>query len=38
MNAWQVIEAPDVDAAARLLQDHPFIILSGGLVQIWEPY
>lgn len=37
LNGWTVIEAPDVDAAARLLQDHPFISLGIGLLQIWEP-
>jgi hypothetical protein len=37
LNAWTVIEAPDADAAAGLLQNHPFIILRGGMLQIWEP-
>ena len=37
LTGWTVIEAPDADAAARLVQNHPFISLSGGMVQIWEP-
>jgi hypothetical protein len=37
LNGWTVIEAPDADAAARLLQNHPYIILLGGILQIWEP-
>ena len=31
LNGWSVIEAPDADMAARLLQNHPFIILPGRL-------
>jgi hypothetical protein len=37
LNAWALIEAPDVDAAAGLLQNDPFISLRGGMLQIWEP-
>ena len=37
LTGWTVIEAPDADAAARLVQNHPFISLSGGMLQIWEP-
>jgi hypothetical protein len=37
LHGWTVIEAPDADVAARLLQNHPFVILSGGILQIWEP-
>ncbi len=33
---WSVIEASDSDAAARLLQDHPFIS-RGGVLRISEP-
>jgi hypothetical protein len=33
---WSVIEAADSDAAARLLQDHPFIS-RGGVLRISEP-
>src|SRR5215472_2411828 len=29
LNGWLVIEAPDADAAAGLVQNHPFIILMG---------
>lgn len=35
-NGWSVIEAADLDAAARLLKDHPFIG-RGGALQINEP-
>ena len=37
LNGWTVIEAPDADAVAGLLQNHPFISLRGGMLQIWEP-
>jgi hypothetical protein len=33
---WSIIEAADVDAAARLLHDHPFIS-RGGVLRISEP-
>jgi hypothetical protein len=33
---WSVIGAPDSEAAARLLQDHP-CISRGGVVRISEP-
>jgi len=33
---WSVIEAADRDAAARLLQDHPFIS-RGAVLRIIEP-
>jgi hypothetical protein len=33
---WSVIEAEDVDAAVRLLGDHPFIS-RGGILQLSEP-
>jgi len=33
---WSVIEAPDVEAAKKLLSDHPFIG-RGGVLQINEP-
>ena len=33
---WSVIEASDSDAAARLLQDHPFVS-RGGVLRIGEP-
>src|SRR5262245_44377760 len=35
-NGWSVIEAADVEAAAQLLNDHPFIS-RGGTLQISEP-
>ena len=35
-NGWSVIEAADLDAAAKLLADHPFIG-RGGVLQINEP-
>lgn len=35
-NGWSVIEAPDMNAAAKLLADHPFIG-RGGVLQISEP-
>jgi hypothetical protein len=36
LNGWSVIEADDLNAAARLLADHPFIG-RGGVLQINEP-
>ena len=35
-NGWSVIEAADLNAAAKLLADHPFIG-RGGVLQINEP-
>ena len=35
-NGWSVIEAADVSAVAKLLQDHPFIG-RGGILQISQP-
>ena len=35
-SGWSVVEAPDAEAAARLLSDHPFIG-RGGVLQINEP-
>jgi len=35
-NGWSVIEADDLNAAAKLLADHPFIG-RGGALQINEP-
>ena len=35
-NGWSVIEAADMDAAAKLLGDHPFVG-RGGVLQINEP-
>ncbi|HEX7265157.1 MAG TPA: hypothetical protein VF383_13365 [Candidatus Dormibacteraeota bacterium] len=35
-NGWSVIEAGDLDAAAKLLEDHPFVG-RGGTLQISEP-
>ena len=35
-NGWSVIEASDLNAAANLLADHPFIG-RGGVLQINEP-
>jgi hypothetical protein len=35
-NGWSVIEAPDMNAAAKLVADHPFIG-RGGVLQINEP-
>jgi len=35
-NGWSVIEAADLNAAAKLLADHPFIG-RGGILQISEP-
>ena len=35
-NGWSVIEAADLNAAAKLLADHPFIG-RGGVLQISEP-
>jgi hypothetical protein len=35
-NGWSVIEAADMDAAAAVLADHPFIG-RGGVLQISEP-
>lgn len=37
LTGWTVIEAPDAGAAAGLVKNHPFISLSGGTLQIWEP-
>jgi hypothetical protein len=37
LNGWTVIEAADAAAAAGLLQNHPFVSLCGGILQIWEP-
>jgi hypothetical protein len=36
VNGWSVIEAADLNAAANLLADHPFIG-RGGVLQINEP-
>ena len=35
-NGWSVIEATDLNAAAKLVADHPFIA-RGGALQISEP-
>jgi len=35
-NGWSVIEAADLDAAAKLLSDHPFIG-RGGVLQVNAP-
>jgi len=35
-NGWSVIEAANLDAAAKLVADHPFIG-RGGLLQVSEP-
>jgi hypothetical protein len=35
-NGWSVIEAENLDAAAKLVADHPFIG-RGGVLQINEP-
>ena len=35
-NGWSVIEAADLNAAAKLLADHPFIG-RGGVLQVNEP-
>jgi hypothetical protein len=35
-NGWSVIEAADLNAAAKLLADHPFIG-RGGVLQVSEP-
>jgi hypothetical protein len=35
-NGWSVIEAPDMNAAVKVLADHPFIG-RGGMLQISEP-
>ena len=35
-NGWSVVEADDLDAAAKVLADHPFIG-RGGALQINEP-
>lgn len=35
-NGWSVVEAADLNAAAKLLADHPFIG-RGGVLQISEP-
>jgi len=35
-NGWSVIEADDLNAAAKLLADHPFIG-RGGVLQLNEP-
>ena len=35
-NGWSVIEAPDADAVAQMLSDHPFIG-RGGTLQINAP-
>ena len=35
-NGWSVIEAEDVDAAIRILADHPFVG-RGGQLQVSEP-
>ena len=35
-NGWSVIEAADLNAAAKLVADHPFIG-RGGVLQINEP-
>ena len=35
-NGWSVIEAADLNAAAKLLADHPFIG-RGGVLQLNEP-
>ena len=35
-NGWSVIDAADLNAAAKLLADHPFIG-RGGVLQINEP-
>jgi hypothetical protein len=35
-NGWSVIEAENMDAAAKVLADHPFIG-RGGILQISEP-
>jgi hypothetical protein len=35
-NGWSVIEAGDLNAAAKLLADHPFIG-RGGVLQVNEP-
>jgi hypothetical protein len=35
-NGWSVIDAADLNAAAKLLVDHPFIG-RGGVLQINEP-
>ena len=35
-NGWSVIEAANLNAAAKLLADHPFIG-RGGILQINEP-
>jgi len=36
VNGWSVIEAADLNAAAKLLADHPFIG-RGGVLQLNEP-
>jgi hypothetical protein len=36
ISGWSVVEAPDAEAAARLLADHPFIG-RGGVLQISKP-
>jgi len=35
-SGWSVVEAPDVEAALQILQDHPFI-QRGGQLQVGEP-
>ena len=35
-NGWSVVEAQDMNAAAKVLADHPFIG-RGGVLQISEP-
>lgn len=35
-NGWSVVEAEDLDAAVKLLADHPFIG-RGGVLQVSEP-
>jgi hypothetical protein len=35
-NGWSVIEAPNAEAAADLVKDHPFVA-RGGTLQINEP-
>ncbi|HKV87268.1 MAG TPA: hypothetical protein VJT78_04660 [Candidatus Dormibacteraeota bacterium] len=35
-NGWSVIEAPDLNGAAKVVADHPFIG-RGGVLQISEP-
>jgi hypothetical protein len=35
-NGWSIVEAPDMNAAAKVLEGHPFIG-RGGVLQISQP-